>query len=133
MKWSVILLLSLLGVGVGFLTILSVNTKIEQVIWLMVFVLSAYFIYKYTSKGYFLTGIITGAINCCWVTIIHIAYQQKFIANHTDIQKLLASLPPGYSVTLALILVDLTKSILYVLTSGVFAVVFARGIKNKTD
>jgi hypothetical protein len=130
MRWLVILLLSLSGVAMGYLTLLPIGIRGEQLLWLVVFLVTSFAIFKFTEEKYFLHGFVLGIINCLWAVIIHICYYHTYLPNHPDIVRLNSRLDPGFSPYLALAFVEMTKSLFYAITSGIFAVIMSAGLKK---
>ena len=130
MRWLVVLLLSLLGFVMGFITLLHVGLRMEQLIWLFVFLLNAFLIFQFTEERHFGHGFITGLLSCVWVVVIHLLYYGKYIYNHPDIALLNTRLERGFNPKFALLIIELTKSFFYALMNGIFAMMVGAGLRK---
>ncbi len=83
MNWKLILALSLFGLAMGFATLTWNSPKLEQFLWLLIFLLCAWLIGKNAERSYFLHGFLVSLLNCVWVTGLHMKYADTYIAHHT--------------------------------------------------
>ena len=130
MKWFVIILLSLLGLLMGYITLLPIGLRIEQLAWMLAFVTSSFCLYKFGGERRFLSGLVVGLLACALATGVHLVHYGTYVAAHRDIAAVNSKLDPGFSPYLALVIIELTKSIFYSFTSGIFAVVVGAGLKK---
>ena len=123
-------MLSLLGLGMGFLTLLPINLKFEQFIWLLAFVASAFFIYRGVEEKYFLNGFLLGVLNSVFVFLIHLTFFSKYVGSHPDVKLLMQRVPDDYNKFLLLGLIDFTKGLFYALFNGLFCLVFSKALRK---
>jgi hypothetical protein len=126
MNWKLIFQLSLLGLAMGLATVFFIPSSLEPVLWLVVFVISAYAIATRSSKKYFQHGLLVGIANSVWVTAAHVALFDRYIANHPREAAMMTSMPLPDSPRLMMSLVGPVIGIVSGLVIGLFAVVAAR-------
>ena len=130
MNWKVIFSLSVFGLLMSFVTLYHIPVKLEQLIWVPVFLISGYFIARYCEGKYFLTGFIVSAINCILGSVVHILLYGKYLSHHPEFVALISKLPQGLSPYAALVIIDLAKGLFLAMIAGIFAFIMARGIKK---
>jgi hypothetical protein len=74
--------LSLFGLFMGVGTVYFISSGIEPILWLVIMLLTAYFIAKQAPGKYFLHGFLLGLANCVWVTSAHILLFNAYSQNH---------------------------------------------------
>ncbi len=82
MSFKLIFALSLFGLAMGVATVFVIPSHIEPWCWLGIFVVSAYVIAKRAPAKYFLHGLCVSLLNSVWITGIHFALYDKYIATH---------------------------------------------------
>jgi hypothetical protein len=66
----------------GFATVFVVPSNIEPLLWLAIFLICAYVIAKRAPRMVFLHGLLLGLVNCVWVTSVHVALFDQYLAHH---------------------------------------------------
>ena len=84
MNLKLIFQLSLFGLAMGLATVFWIPSASEPVYWLVIFVISAYFIALKSSGKYFMSGFWVSIANCIWITAAHIIFYHTYIAGHTQ-------------------------------------------------
>ncbi len=130
MKWLLVLLLSLSGIAVGYLTLLHVTLRMEQLIWLLVFLGSGFAVALFTEEKQFAHGFVIGLFACLLGLAVHLLFYAKYLSNHPEIVLLNAKLEPGFDPRKALVILEMTKSFFYALSGGIFAVVITAGVRK---
>ena len=118
MNWKVVFGLSMYGLAMGILTVFLIPSKVEPLLWLTIFGLSAYTIAKRCSGKYFLHGLLVGLANCVWVTGSHVLLFARYLANHPREAAMMTTMPLPHSPRLMMALVGPVI--------GLFAVIAAK-------
>jgi len=92
-NWTLIVLLSLFGLAMGFATVYWIPINIEWMFWLGIFIVSALLIAKMAPGSYFLHGFMVSIFNCVWITGTHILLYDTYMSGHPDMGKMMAILP----------------------------------------
>src|SRR5215470_9617669 len=82
MNWKLIFGLSLFGLAMGLATIFWVPSNVEPLFWLVIFVICALLTAWQLSSRHFIHGLLVGVVNSVWVTAAHIAWFDRYMANH---------------------------------------------------
>jgi hypothetical protein len=82
MSWKLIFALSLFGLAMAFATVFVVPTHIEPWIWLGIFVVCAVVIAKRAPGKYFFHGLSVSLLNSVYITAVHVALFDKYVASH---------------------------------------------------
>ena len=82
MSWKLVLSLSLFGLAMGVATVFVIRSDIEPFCWLGIFIVCAFVIAKRAPGKYFLHGLCVSLLNSVWITAIHVALFDKYIAAH---------------------------------------------------
>lgn len=97
MDWKLVGVLSLFGLAMAFGTVFFIPSKLEPVIWLVIFLVCAYLIAKERRDKHFLHGLMVGLVNSVWITAAHIFFFDQYIANHAREAEMMKSMPSGVS------------------------------------
>jgi hypothetical protein len=92
-NWKLIFQLSLFGLAMGIGTVFIIPSTIEPFFWLVIFLISAYFIAKRCANRYFLHGVALGLANSIWVTGSHVLLFRQYVANHPREAAMMSSMP----------------------------------------
>lgn len=130
MKWLLVLLLSLSGIAVGYVTLLHVSLRMEQLIWLFVFLVNGFVISRFAEEKHFAHGFMIGLFACIAGMVVHLLFYSKYLPNHPEIILLNSKLEPGFDPRKAFVIIELTKSFFYSLSGGLFAMMINAGIKK---
>ena len=126
MKWTLILRLSAIGLVLALGSIFFISPNLEPLLWLAVFLYSAYAIGNGTRKGRFFHGLLLGVLNGVWVVLIHDAFLARYLAGHPrEVQMLDMVHSAGLAASPRLIMsfTGVTVGVLEGLMIGVFAIV----------
>src|SRR5262249_35126021 len=132
MNGMLILVLSLFGVAMGFLTVFVIPSTIEPLFWLVIFVFCAYVIARRAPGRFFLHGLLLGIVNSVWITSIHLAFFDQYLATHPQeaemMTKMMAKMQLGPTVVMAV-----TGPIVGVISGvilGLFALIASRFVRR---
>jgi len=93
MSWPLVFLLSLLGLAMGIATVFFVPSNIEPLLWLAIFLFSAYVVARNTSRLRFLHGLAIGIANSVWITAAHVILAESYLSRHAPEAAMLRSMP----------------------------------------
>jgi hypothetical protein len=93
MNWKLIFQLSLLGLLMGVGSVFFIPAMLEPFLWLVIFLLSAYFIATRAANRYFLHGVTLGLANCVWITSAHVIFISRYLPRHPSEAAMMASMP----------------------------------------
>ncbi len=88
MNWKIIFQLSIFGLIMAFGTISLIPEKVEPAFWLIIFIFCAFVIAKACPGKYFLHGFLVSMVNCVWITAVHVAFRQTYVANHPQMAEM---------------------------------------------
>ena len=80
MNWKLIFQLSLFGLAMAFATVFIVPSGVEPLLWLPIFLISAYLIGRNAPKMPFLHGLLLGILNSVWITAAHVILFDAYMA-----------------------------------------------------
>lgn len=111
-----------------------VTPTIEPFCWLVVFLISAFFIAKYASGKYFLHGLVLGILNSIWITAVHVMLYEHYVAGHPDYMEMMAGLPPDLAAhpRRMMLPINLIIGLLSGVVLGVFAFIAGRIARRKS-
>src|SRR5579862_4641135 len=95
MNWKIIFQLSIFGLIMAFATISLIPEKIEPAFWVVIFIFCAIVIAKVCPGKFFLHGFLVSMVNCVWITAVHIAFRDTYVAHHPQMASMGASMPPA--------------------------------------
>ena len=93
MNGKLILQLSLFGLVMAFATVFVVPSNLEPLLWLPIFVICAYLIAKRAPGRPFLHGLLLGIMNSVWITAVHVALFDPYLAHHAREAETMKSMP----------------------------------------
>ncbi|MFA6541576.1 MAG: hypothetical protein WCT99_08230 [Bacteroidota bacterium] len=82
MKWNIVFLLSLFGIGMGIASLFGLTEKIEIYEWILIALLSAYFLSKQTTHKVFLHGVYSGIAMGILFAVIQISFFGMYLENN---------------------------------------------------
>jgi hypothetical protein len=96
MNWPLIVQLSLFGLAMGVGTVFFISSGIEPILWIAIFLISAYLIARQCPHRRFLHGLIVGVANSTWITGTHIVFFTRYMGGHARETAMMKSMPlPG--------------------------------------
>jgi len=130
-NWKLIFGLSLFGLAMGLATVFWVQSNVEPLFWLVIFVICALLTARQLSSRHFIHGLLVGIVNSVWVTAAHIAWFDRYMANHPREAAMAQSMPLSNSPRLMMALVGPMIGIISGVILGVFCLVAARFVKPR--
>jgi hypothetical protein len=132
MNWKIILQLSMFGLIMAFGTISLIPEKIEPAFWLVIFIFCAWVIARVCPGKYFLHGFLVSMVNSVWITIVHIAFRQTYIAHHPDMASMGTSMPLPLSIhpRLTMALMGPVFGAMFGIILGLFSLVASKIVKK---
>jgi len=130
MNKKLIFYLSLLGIPAGFATVFILSSEREWIAWALMFFICSVLIARECDKKYFLHGFSVALLSSVWITAIHIAFYDTYIANHPGEVALLEKAPLPYSVRISMLLTGPVTGALYGLVLGLLSYVASKTIKQ---
>jgi hypothetical protein len=127
MRWTLIFLLSLFGLAMAAVTVGAiVPSNVAQVLWLPIFLISAYVIAVRAGGRFFTHGLAVGIANSFWMTVIHGLFVETFMANNPQETAMLASMPMPHRPRLMMALVGPLVGVVSGAIIGILAALAAR-------
>jgi hypothetical protein len=132
MNWKIIFQLSVFGLIMAFGTISLIPEKIEPAFWLVIFIFCAVVIAKVCPGKYFLHGFLVSMVNCVWITAVHIAFRQTYVANHPQMASMGTSMPQSIAVhpRLVMAIMGPVFGALFGIILGLFSFVASKIVKK---
>jgi hypothetical protein len=93
MNWKLVFLLSLFGLAMAFATVYVVPSNIEPLLWLAIFVVCAWAIARSAPANPFLHGLLVGIANSVWITAVHVALFDTYLAHHAREAAMMKTMP----------------------------------------
>ena len=131
MSWKLIFLLSLFGVGMAVASLFGFTRGIEPFLWLLIFLLYAWWIAKHAPGKYFLHGLLVSVLNGIWISIIHVAFFSSYVKNNPEMLEAFSNLPPSLSPRLMTLIIGPIVGVLFGVIAGLFALVGAKIVRRK--
>ncbi|HXY31417.1 MAG TPA: hypothetical protein VEI06_11970 [Gemmatimonadaceae bacterium] len=126
MNWKLILQLSVFGLAMGIATVFFIPSGIEPYFWLLIFLVSAYFIATRAPGNYFLHGVCVGLVNSVWVTSSHVLLFNQYLANHAREAAMMKTMPMPDSPRLMMALMGPVIGLISGIVLGIFAVIASK-------
>jgi hypothetical protein len=133
MSWKIIIRLSFFGLAMAFLTVFWIPTKTEPVFWVIIFIVCAYIIAKYSPGRFFLHGFLVSIVNSIWITGVHILFYDTYIINHPDMTQMNSSLPLQDSPRLLMLIIGPFFGAVSGIILGLFALIAGKFVKRSYD
>ncbi|MDP9076977.1 MAG: hypothetical protein M3O71_06100 [Bacteroidota bacterium] len=133
MNWKIIFQLSVFGLIMAFGTVSLIPQNVEPIFWVLIFAFCAFVIAKTCNGKYFLHGLLTGLVNCIWITIVHVFFFKTYLENHKQVDAMLVDMPASFAThpRVALALAGLGLGILSAIVFGLFAFVASKISRKK--
>ena len=132
MRWSLVLLLSLFGLAMAGLTLPGiVSSSAAHVVWLPIFLISAYLIAARAGGRYFLHGLAVGILNSFWLVAVHALFVDTFLASNPQEAAMLGSMPMPQSPRLMMAMVGPVVGAATGVVIGLLAMGAARLIRRR--
>jgi hypothetical protein len=133
MNWKIIFQLSIFGLIMAFGTVSLIPEKFEPVFWVLIFIFCAYVIAKVCPGKYFLHGFLVSMVNCVWITAVHIAFRETYVANHPQMASMGTNMPAPLSMhpRLTMAIMGPIFGAIFGLILGTFSFVASKIVKKK--
>ena len=131
MNYRLIFQLSLLGLAMAIATVFWIPSTSEPLYWLVIFIISAYFIALKSSGKYFKAGFWVSIGNCVWITAAHIIFIHTYIASHPQQADMMTKMPFPDSPRLMMLITGTVIGIVSGLVLGLFAFTASRILQKK--
>ncbi len=131
MNWKLILLLSLFGAAMALATVSLIPMSVEPILWLVIFLLSAYIIAKKRVAKPFLHGLLVSIVNSIWITAAHASMFDTYTANHPDMLKMGSNMPMSDMPRVAMIVMGPVIGAISGLVLGLFSLIASK-LMNKS-
>jgi hypothetical protein len=132
MRWTLIFLLSLLGLAMACATLTALpSPNVMPIGWVVVMIVSAYVLGTRAGGRYFLHGFVLGLVNSIWVTVIHAAFVDTFLANNPQEASMMASMPMPTSPRLMMAMVGPLVGVATGVIMGGLAMLTAKLVARK--
>ena len=86
MNYKLIFYLSIIGIVMGFVSVLGWLQNFEPLVWLIIFVIYAFIIAKRTEGKRFQYGFLVSLLNGVWIAAIHSIFYYTYLANNPSMQ-----------------------------------------------
>jgi hypothetical protein len=96
MRWTIILLMSMVGVLVGVLNIFGVLSGVGWWVWILLWVLMAVVLGKQVPGKYFMHGFLVGILSGVINSLLTYFFYDTYAANSPQFAEAAAKMPPGY-------------------------------------
>jgi len=134
MNWKLILQLSMIGLAMAAGTVFLIPSHLEAGVWLAIFILCAYWIGSRCRTHRFAHGVLVGLASSVWITIVHILFEERYLAGHPRESGIVSDLhAAGFnaSATTIICITGPLSCLMFGIVIGVFAVV--AGLMMKPD
>jgi len=131
MNWKLIFQLSLFGLAMAFATVFWVPSNIEPIFWLVIFLISAYFIAKKSTGKYFLHGLCVSLVNSVWITSVHLILFNTYIVNHPQEAAMMTDMPLQNHPRLMMLITGPIIGLISGVVLGLFSFIASKIIKKK--
>lgn len=128
MNWKLLLALSLFGLTMAYITISWDAPRLEQTVWLLITLVSAWLIGRFTVQLYFLHGFVTNILNGIWTVYIHTRFINSYLSHHPREVTLFTTMVNQLKITVtqAIILKEGTIAVVSGVVLGLISVAVAR-------
>src|SRR5579864_4970540 len=134
MRWTLIFLLSLFGLAMAAVTVGAiVPSNVAQILWLPIFLTTAYIIAVRSGGRFFMHGLAVGIVNSFWITVIHGLFVETFMVNNPQEASMLASMPMPHRPRLMMALVGPIVGVVSGAIIGVLAALAAWILGRRTQ
>jgi uncharacterized membrane protein YjjP (DUF1212 family) len=132
MNWKLIFVLSLFGVAMGVASLFGLTGKMEPVLWLVIFILYAYWIAKHVQSKHFLHGLLVSVLNGIWISVIHAAFSSTYFANNPEMLEGFRKLPRSFSPQAMMLVTGPLIGAATGLIAGLFAIIAAKILAKRS-
>lgn len=128
MNWKLVAALSGFGLAMGVATVFAIPSNVEPAFWLPIFLVCAFVIAKKAPGRFFLHGLCVSLLNSVWITTVHIALFDRYLASHAQEAEMMKSMP--IQGPLAMALTGPVVGLVSGLVLGLFAFIASKLVKR---
>jgi hypothetical protein len=129
MNWKLVLQLAVFGIAMGLGTVFFVPSAVEPILWLIVFLLSAYTIAKHCVRLQFLNGLLVGLLDSLLKTTVHMVFFNAYVARHPQEIAMIRQMTSAISPRQLILLSSPIWGLLYGTATGLLTLLLALFIK----
>jgi hypothetical protein len=129
MNWKLVLQLAVFGIAMGLGTVFVVPSNVEPILWLIVFLLSAYAIAKQCIMLRFLNGLLVGLLDSLLKTTIHMIFFSAYVARHAPEIAMISQMTRAVSPRQLILLSSPIWGLIYGTAIGLLTLLLALFIK----
>jgi hypothetical protein len=129
MNWKLVFQLAVFGIAMGLGTVFFVPSAIEPILWLIVFLLSAYTIAKRCVRLRFLNGLVVGLLDSLLKTTVHMVLYSTYVARHSQEIAMIRQMTSAVSPRLLILLSSPIWGLIYGTATGLLTLLLALFIK----
>jgi len=132
MNWKIIFQLSVFGLIMAFATVALIPEMFEPAFWLLIFIFCAWVIAKVCAGKYFLYGFLVSIVNSVWITSVHAAFRDTYVAHHPQAASMRANMPPYFAThpLLAMVLMAPVFGVVFGIILGSFSFIASKIVKK---
>jgi hypothetical protein len=129
MNWKLVLQLAVFGIAMGLGTVFFVPSRVEPILWLIVFLLSAYAIAKHCVRLRFLNGLLVGLLDSLLKTTVHMVFFSAYVARHPQEIAMIRQMTSAVSPRQLILLSSPIWGLIYGAATGLLTLLLALFIK----
>lgn len=129
MNWKLVLQLAMFGIAMGLGTVFFVPSKVEPILWLIVFLLSGYAITKHCVRLRFLNALLVGLLDSLLKTSVHVVFFSDYVARHAQEMAMIRQMTSAVSPRQLILLSSPIWGVIYGTATGVFALLIGMFVK----
>jgi hypothetical protein len=136
MNWKLVLQLSMFGIAMGLAIVFFIPSKIEPILWLIIFVLSAYAIAQRCARLRFLNGLMVGLFDSLLKTTTHVIFFSAYLARHQQEIAMIRQITTAVSPLQLILLTSPVWGLVYGTITGLLALligIFVQPAAAKVD
>ncbi len=132
MNWRLVISISLLGLLLAVATIYFAPSETELILWMLLFLVSAFLVARYVDENIFLHGLFTGIFIFVWITLADSFLFGKYYLNHRGEVEAISNLGMTSSVHSTLVILGPAAGLVVGSIIGVLALALSPFVKPKT-
>jgi len=130
MNWNLIVRLSFFGFLMGGLSVSVLPEVVEAVMWILVYLFSAYVIAKRCTHKFFLNGFMLSMVNSGWVTGFHVIFYKTYLSEHPASDLMYSFLPLSDFPRLGMVIMAPVFGAFFGVFLGLFSLIMSKVIKR---
>jgi hypothetical protein len=129
MNWKLVLQLSGFGIAMGLGTVFFVPSNVEPILWLIIFLLSAYMIASHCVRLRFLNSLLVGLLDSLLKTTVHMVFFGAYVARHAQEIAMIRQMTSAVSPRQLILLSSPIWGLIYGTATGLLTLLLALFIK----